>query len=115
MERLPTHEQIWHERLSRALDERDEFGTPRRIWDPELRDLIHKVLAIESNAERLMSRVELEGEGVRRPRVTWTPNPFHGDRADVERGVAWVWDEIGKLVGIGPRPTPAQPVAARWR
>jgi hypothetical protein len=112
---MTPQERVWHERLSRVLDVRDEHGTPYRLTKPELRELFFRLVSIEGNAEQFMD-VSLEpGDGVRRSRVTLEPNPFHGERADVERGVAWVWDEIGKFVGVGPRPSPAKPAAARWR
>jgi hypothetical protein len=89
MSRL-TPQQVWHERLQRALD-RENFSRAVREW-------AHDLLVLRAHQPEFM-RFSDDGS----PPKRW-PNPAAGDDEATERATLALMDELGTALGIGSCP-----------
>jgi hypothetical protein len=87
---LLTPQQVWHERLQRALD-RERFSQAVRDWP-------HDLLVLRAHRSEFM-RFSDDGS----PPKRW-PNTAAGDDKVTERATRELMDRMGEHVGIGPCP-----------
>jgi hypothetical protein len=89
---LPTPEQVWHERLTRAL-EREGLSRARVEW-------AHDLLVVAAHRPEFM---RWSDDGAPRVVARW-PNQAAGDDEATERATRELMDRMGEHVGIGPCP-----------
>jgi hypothetical protein len=86
---VPTAQQVWHERLRRAL--------ALERFSPVAVEFAHDLLALRAHCPEFL---RVGGDG----RCTWLPNPAAGDDEATERATRERMDRIGEHLDIGPCP-----------
>lgn len=99
MPRLPTADEVWRERLSRAhlAAIRREPADPE--FDRKLWSVSSWLLTLRARCERHLAGTDERGIAV------WKPNPLHdAPQEEVDAAILKVLDDMGEVLEIGRGP-----------